>query len=103
MSPALKQIWNRIPSDRQTAGDTQQTSLKLAIWTTTAWSLPGNAVCRLYICDYSHKFQGVAVHAEMQYLLVENDCGEILVIAEDRLGPIREILGSLHVHAHLTG
>lgn len=38
MSSKLKDTW------RQACQATGETSLKLAIWTTTVWSLPGNAV-----------------------------------------------------------
>jgi isoleucyl-tRNA synthetase len=38
MSDALRKAWQKLPSGVQEKG------LALAIWTTTAWSLPGNTV-----------------------------------------------------------
>ncbi|KAK8858784.1 isoleucine-tRNA ligase [Kwoniella newhampshirensis] len=63
--------------------------LSLAIWTTTPWSLPGNA--------------GVAVHADMEYVIVSTKRDGLLVIAKDRLGPLQEVLGDMQVLGNLKG
>lgn len=62
--------------------------VSLAIWTTTPWSLPGNA--------------GVNVHPEMDYLIVEGRTG-ILIVAEERRAPLESVLGDLKVLAKLRG
>ena len=98
MSPALKKAW------RQACNEVGEKDLQLAIWTTTAWSLPGNLVNDLYRRRIGLIFsQGVAVHKDLSYILALPDDGDMLVILEDRLNPLREILGNLRIVARLQG
>ncbi|KAK4689695.1 isoleucyl-tRNA synthetase, partial [Tremellales sp. Uapishka_1] len=66
-----------------------QKELGLAIWTTTAWSLPGNS--------------GVSVNEEMEYVVVETKEGKLLLIAEERVLPMKEILGEFRTLGKLCG
>lgn len=67
-SKALETASGAIPAQR----------IKLAIWTTTPWSLPGNA--------------GVMVNEAMSYCLVRHG-DDLLVVAEERLDHLKEIIG----------
>ncbi|WOO76802.1 Isoleucine--tRNA ligase [Vanrija pseudolonga] len=63
--------------------------LHLAIWTTTPWSLPGN--------------MGVAVGAELNYVVAVDESKRLLVVAEERLEALQQFLGPLVVVDKLTG
>ena len=98
MSFGLKKAW------RQACNGVGEKNLQLAIWTTTAWSLPGNLVNDLHYRRIGLMFsQGVAVHNDLPYILVLPDDGDMLVIEEDRLNPLREVLGNLRMVARLRG
>ncbi len=46
----------------------------------------------------------MAVHEKMQYLIVTSGDGDdMLIILEDRLEPLREVLGTLDIVARLSG
>jgi hypothetical protein len=47
--------------------------------------------------------QGVAVHKDLQYLIVETERGDVLVILEDRHVPMQAILGDLRVLGRISG
>lgn len=74
---------------KKASGGCSAERVKLAIWTTTPWSLPGNA--------------GVMVNEAMSYCLVSYG-DDLLVVAEERLSHLEEILGcSLSIVARLKG
>lgn len=99
MSEKLKETW-RMACEAYG----QRVPLNLAVWTTTAWSLPGNAV-RAHLSPTMHLMvhQGVAVDNEMQYVIVVSTKGRFLIICTDRLDTLREIIGDLRVVGQLSG
>ncbi len=54
-------------------------TLKVAIWTTTPWTLPANAA--------------VAVNKEIDYIFAKEDSGQILILASDLLEEVSEEIG----------
>lgn len=80
----------------------------LAIWSTTAWSLSSNMVSSDWssmrasspnILMMSRRFQSQAimVNDQMTYSIVEQENGQVLVVAEERLDELEsELLGSNH-------
>ncbi len=53
--------------------------LKVAIWTTTPWTLPANAA--------------VAINENIDYVFAENDKNQLLIIASDLLNQVSEEIG----------
>ncbi|KAI5452982.1 isoleucine-tRNA ligase [Naganishia albida] len=81
MSADLKRLWKDVAAGRE---------LGLAIWTTTAWTLAAN--------------QAVAVSPTMEYAIVERKSDpRLLVIATERLEPLKEALGDMKVLGRITG
>ncbi|CEQ39985.1 SPOSA6832_01558, partial [Sporobolomyces salmonicolor] len=68
----------------------------LAVWTTTAWTLPSNVVMSA---------QAIAVSESMEYALVRRaDDNSLLIVASERVAALEEILSaSLKPLAHFTG
>ncbi|EIW65419.1 hypothetical protein TREMEDRAFT_46186 [Tremella mesenterica DSM 1558] len=83
MSPALTKAYEDAQKQKGPV------SLSLAIWTTTAWSLPGN--------------MGVAVNQDMEYSIVRSDTAGLLVVATERLLALQNILGPLESLHSLSG
>jgi isoleucyl-tRNA synthetase len=64
-------VYVRLPI---TQGRFADTGAALLVWTTTPWTLVSNAA--------------VAVHPDLSYALVRAASGELLVLAEERIGPV---------------
>ncbi|KDQ10334.1 hypothetical protein BOTBODRAFT_494107 [Botryobasidium botryosum FD-172 SS1] len=80
MSPAL----------REAVQSVNGSNVKLLIWTTTPWTLPAN--------------MAIAVHVDLDYCLARpKETGEIYVIAQERLEPLRALTGELEVLATIRG
>ncbi|KAF8999113.1 tRNA synthetases class I-domain-containing protein [Cyathus striatus] len=71
-----------------------QNPVQLLVWTTTPWTLTAN--------------MGIAVNTELSYVAVrrtgEEDADKpILLIAKERLEPLKEIIGDVEIVLELTG
>ena len=97
MTSALRRVWDGVKGD--------QTSLKLGIWTTTPWTLVSNLVSgsRLSASSFPADAQGVAVRNDLRYAVVRVALGQLLLLQQDRVDPMREILGEIEQLAELDG
>ncbi|RUS15214.1 isoleucine--tRNA ligase [Endogone sp. FLAS-F59071] len=68
--------------------DVAPTSVHTLIWTTTPWTIPAN--------------KAVAVNPDMTYILVRSADGSHLIVAKERLTPLREELGTKAEPVELT-
>lgn len=80
---------------------TGKLQLRLAVWTTTAWTLPANAVSLPRL--YNLIPQGVNVGETMKYSIVKTTDNQLLVVAEARREALSEKLGHLEPVAQLLG
>ncbi|KAL5327494.1 hypothetical protein ACEPPN_005192 [Leptodophora sp. 'Broadleaf-Isolate-01'] len=56
----------------------EENTISVVIWTTTPWTLPAN--------------RAIAVHSDLEYLIVRNGTSELLIIASSRLSQIAPLL-----------
>jgi len=80
---------------------TGKVPLRLAVWTTTAWTLPANAVSKTQSIELIIK--GVNVAEAMEYVIVRTDQSQLLVVAEARREALSDKLGPLEIVARLSG
>jgi isoleucyl-tRNA synthetase len=98
MSEGLKEAYDLAISE------TGRLPLQLAVWTTTAWTLPANAVSSLFSTVATRsECQGVNIGADMTYSIVLTKERKLLVIAESRREALAETLGPLEKLAEILG
>lgn len=90
MSPALSHVW------KSALREGEKIELGLAIWTTTAWTLPAN--------------MAVAVGEDIEYCLVllsehdrQGEPQRAMIVAEARLEELKKQLGELEVMGTISG
>ena len=86
------------------AANTRHLKVKLLVWTTTPWTLPTNMVRgRRTVIQVSHvitfqRFQGIAVHSELEYLLVRrHGTDDLLIVGCNRLPFLHHVIGDTTV------